>query len=100
VSAGYYLYVVMVMFMKPRDSAVALPAPTGGWTRSVVWGSVAVILIFGLFPDAIVSFTRRSAPALTTDAPAGANNPPLQRTAGGSAPEVVSMRPGLSISGR
>jgi NADH-quinone oxidoreductase subunit N len=67
VSAGYYLYVVMVMFMKPRAGGAALPARTGGWTRVVVWGSAAVILIFGLFPDAIVSFTQRSAPAVTKD---------------------------------
>jgi NADH-quinone oxidoreductase subunit N len=60
VSAGYYLYVVMVMFMKPRGSNLALPERTSGWTRAVVWGSAAVILIFGLFPDAIVSFTHRS----------------------------------------
>ncbi len=67
VSAGYYLYVVMVMFMKPRASAALLPARTGGWTRAVVWGSAAIILIFGLFPDAIVSFTQRSAPAVARD---------------------------------
>lgn len=60
VSAGYYLYVVMVMFMKPRNSDLVLPERTNGWTRAVVWGSAAVILIFGLFPDAIVSFTHRS----------------------------------------
>jgi NADH-quinone oxidoreductase subunit N len=65
VSAGYYLYVVMVMFMKPRASAALLPARTGGWTRAVVWGSAAVILIFGLFPDVIVSFTQRSAPVIS-----------------------------------
>jgi len=67
VSAGYYLYVVMVMFMKPRASALPLPARTGGWTRAVVWGSAAVILIFGLFPDAIVSLTQRSAPMMTRE---------------------------------
>src|SRR6202158_5639848 len=62
VSAGYYLYVVMVMFMKPRATSMLAPARTGGWTRAVVWASAAVILIFGLFPDAIVSLTQRSAP--------------------------------------
>jgi NADH-quinone oxidoreductase subunit N len=66
VSAGYYLYVVMVMFMKPRASMTPLPARTGNWTRAVVWGSAAVILIFGLFPDAIVSLTQRSAPTVTS----------------------------------
>jgi len=67
VSAGYYLYVVMVMFMKPRASGLALPARTGVWTQAVVWGSAAIILIFGLFPDAVVSFTQRSAPAVTKE---------------------------------
>ena len=67
VSAGYYLYVVMVMFMKPRASASPIPARTGGWTRAVVWASAAIILIFGLFPDAVVSFTQRSAPIVTKE---------------------------------
>jgi len=67
VSAGYYLYVVMVMFMKPRATGVAVPARTGAWTHAVVWGSAAIILIFGLFPDAVVSLTQRSAPSVKTD---------------------------------
>jgi NADH-quinone oxidoreductase subunit N len=67
VSAGYYLYVVMVMFMKPRASNLPLPAPTGGWTRVVVWGSAAVILIFGLFPDVVVSLTQRSTPSVNRE---------------------------------
>jgi NADH-quinone oxidoreductase subunit N len=67
VSAGYYLYVVMVMFMKPRASTAVLPERSSGWTRTVVWASAAVIIIFGLFPDAIVSFTQKSAPAVVRD---------------------------------
>jgi NADH-quinone oxidoreductase subunit N len=67
VSAGYYLYVVMVMFMKPRASNLPLPVRTGGWTRVVVWGSAAVILFFGLFPDVVVSLTQRSAPAVNRE---------------------------------
>jgi NADH-quinone oxidoreductase subunit N len=67
VSAGYYLYVVMVMFMKPRATAAVLPDRPGGWTRTVVWASVVIILVFGLFPDAIVSFTQRSAPVVSRD---------------------------------
>jgi NADH-quinone oxidoreductase subunit N len=62
VSAGYYLYVVMVMFMKPRSSGAVLPARTPRWTGTVVWASAAIILVFGLFPDALVSFARRSPP--------------------------------------
>jgi len=67
VSAGYYLYVVMVMFMKPRATGAVLPERSSGWTRAVVWASAAIILIFGLFPDAIVSFTQRSAPQVSRD---------------------------------
>jgi NADH-quinone oxidoreductase subunit N len=69
VSAGYYLYVVMVMFMKPRATGAPDPALTSGWTKTVVWASAAVIIIFGLFPDAIVAFTRRSAPVIGREAP-------------------------------
>jgi len=64
VSAGYYLYVVMVMFMKPRSNKAVLPDRAGGWTNAVVWASAAIILIFGLFPDALVSLTQRSIPAV------------------------------------
>jgi NADH-quinone oxidoreductase subunit N len=71
VSAGYYMYVVMVMFMKPRATAALVPGRTGAWTRTVVWASAAVILIFGLFPDAIVAFTRRSAPSIARAATPG-----------------------------
>jgi NADH-quinone oxidoreductase subunit N len=67
ISAGYYLYVVMVMFMKPRAATAITPARTGGWTHAVVWGSAAIILIFGLFPDALVSVTHRSTPVMTRD---------------------------------
>jgi len=67
VSAGYYLYVVMVMFMKPRAAAAVVPERASGWTSAVVWGSAAVILIFGLFPDAVVSFTQRSTPAVSKE---------------------------------
>jgi NADH-quinone oxidoreductase subunit N len=67
VSAGYYLYVVMVMFMKPRASTAVAPERTSGWTGAVVWASAAIILIFGLFPDAIVSLTQRSAPTVSRE---------------------------------
>jgi NADH-quinone oxidoreductase subunit N len=99
VSAGYYLYVVMVMFMKPRDNTVALPERTGGWTRAVVWGAAAVILIFGLFPDVIVSLTRRSTPAFTTDAPPGAEPSPFPRTTSEAKAEVVALGPDPLPSG-
>jgi NADH-quinone oxidoreductase subunit N len=100
VSAGYYLYVVMVMFMKPRDNTASLPERTGGWTRAVVWGSAAVILVFGLFPDAIVSLTRRSTPTLTTDAPAKQVPAGLPRTTSAANTGVVALRPDPLSSGK
>jgi NADH-quinone oxidoreductase subunit N len=97
VSAGYYLYVVMVMFMKPRTSAV-LPERAGGWTRAVVWASAAVILVFGLFPDAIVSFTRRSTPTMTTEVSARSTTSLPRSTSAANSP-VVAVRPDPSLNG-
>jgi len=85
VSAGYYLYVVMVMFMKPRTSTAPPVERAGGWTSFVVWASAAIILIFGLFPDAIVSFTHRSAPAV------GKQYPP---------PPTTATRDGVALTPR
>lgn len=76
VSAGYYLYVVMVMFMRPRpEGAAPLPA-LGPLSQAVIVGSVAFLLVFGIFPDPIVRWSRsgatleRTPPAMTTTAPA------------------------------
>ncbi|MEO8909351.1 MAG: NADH-quinone oxidoreductase subunit N [Gemmatimonadaceae bacterium] len=102
VSAGYYLYVVMVMFMKPRNAGAIVPERAGGFTRIVVWGSAAVILIFGLFPDAIVAFTRRSAPTVTTatDAAPQLREIPMPRPNTASGAEIITLRSDSSVSGR
>jgi len=60
VSAGYYLYVVMVMFMRPRadDAApVGSPAP---WTRSVIAIAAVLILVLGVLPNSVIRWTQRS----------------------------------------
>ncbi|MGQ0648843.1 MAG: NADH-quinone oxidoreductase subunit N [Gemmatimonadaceae bacterium] len=68
ISAGYYLGLVMVMFMKPRPAgAPALPA-VGGMARAVIVASVAIILIFGAYPDPIVQLVQRHS---TLGAPPG-----------------------------
>ncbi|HEX8726006.1 MAG TPA: NADH-quinone oxidoreductase subunit N [Gemmatimonadaceae bacterium] len=54
VSAGYYLYVVMVMFMKPRPEGAAVPGATPGLTRAVVVVSVVAILLLGVVPNRFV----------------------------------------------
>lgn len=64
VSAGYYLYVVMVMFMRPRG-AVTTPrlrtALGSGWpARAVVVVTAVAIVFFGLFPAPILTWAGRS----------------------------------------
>jgi NADH-quinone oxidoreductase subunit N len=72
VSAGYYLYVVMVMFMRPRPEDAAVPAPTPRLTRAVVLVTVLAILLLGVVPDNIVGLARAgviNAPAITVPRP-------------------------------
>jgi NADH-quinone oxidoreductase subunit N len=58
ISAGYYLYVVMVMFMKPRPE-LAPPLPRiGAMSQAVILASVVLLLVFGLFPDPVVRWAR------------------------------------------
>lgn len=58
ISAGYYLYVVMVMFMRPRPE-LAVPLPrVGSMSRAVILVSVVLLLFFGLFPDPVVNWAR------------------------------------------
>jgi NADH-quinone oxidoreductase subunit N len=57
VSAGYYLYVVMLMFMRPRADGALVPERAGGLTRMVLAISVALIIILGFAPDYAVRVT-------------------------------------------
>jgi len=57
VSAGYYLYVVMLMFMRPRAENALVPERAGGLTRMVLAVSVALILIMGVVPEFAVRLT-------------------------------------------
>jgi NADH-quinone oxidoreductase subunit N len=78
ISAGYYLYVVMVMFMKPRpEGAPALP-PISSMSRAVIVTSAVLLIVFGLFPDPVVRWSRAGT-ALSTGMPPDAAIP---RTAG------------------
>ena len=73
-SAGYYLYVVMVMFMRPRPhDAPVLPAVPGA-TRFVIAATVALILLFGVYPQPVIRFARAGTlvtPAIAAPTPAG-----------------------------
>jgi NADH-quinone oxidoreductase subunit N len=74
ISAGYYLYVVMVMFMRPRPDDAVTPAPASGLTRFVIAGAAVLIVVFGVFPDSVLRLTRSS--AAPTPPTAAAQLPP------------------------
>jgi NADH-quinone oxidoreductase subunit N len=77
VSAGYYLHIVRVMFMKPRPEGANDPAPAGPFTRVVLGLSVALVLLFGLVPARVVDWARDS----QISAPRAINAPRALRTA-------------------
>jgi NADH-quinone oxidoreductase subunit N len=58
VSASFYLYVVMVMFMRARPDDLPSPPRVGGVTRAVVGVAVTTLLVFGVFPSPIVRAVR------------------------------------------
>jgi NADH-quinone oxidoreductase subunit N len=70
VSAGYYLYVVMLMFMKPRPEGMLAPERSGGLTQLVLAVSVVLILLIGLVPDYMVRVARNGIPRMDVEASA------------------------------
>jgi NADH-quinone oxidoreductase subunit N len=78
ISAGYYLGVVLVMFMKPRadDALVVRPVPTG--TFLVIYLSAFTLLLFGVLPNGFVMLARDSVPISMVNAPAA---PPVTAAA-------------------
>ncbi len=64
ISAGYYLYVIMVMFMRPRRAEAPVVAVTPGWTRFVMVACAAAILILGIFPDYTIRYAAVGQPRL------------------------------------
>ena len=84
ISAGYYLYVIMVMFMRPRLVDAAVVGRTPGWTRFVMVACAAAILILGILPDYAVRYAavgqpRVSAPSDVGTARSGASPVTLTR---------------------
>lgn len=63
ISAGYYLQIVRVMFMKPRPEGAQEPAPVGNLTRIVLAVSVVLVLLVGLVPSRVVAWARENQPA-------------------------------------
>jgi len=66
VSAGYYLPVVMAMYMKPaQDDEVAARASLFGGARMVVATAVVALLLFGVWPNRALDVARQSGRDLT-----------------------------------
>ncbi|MGH7695645.1 MAG: NADH-quinone oxidoreductase subunit N [Gemmatimonadaceae bacterium] len=80
VSAGYYLEVVRVMFMRQRPEGATTPPNPRGLTRFVIYATAILLIVFGIYPDPVA----RLATAGTHRAP-GAPVPaatrPAERTA-------------------
>jgi NADH-quinone oxidoreductase subunit N len=87
ISAGYYLYVIRVMFMRPRLEGLALPARAGGLTRFVLVATVLLLLILGVVPDYVVRLTWAGRPQLRSPARVAP-----YAVGGGSAAPVVLRR--------
>ena len=75
ISAGYYLSVVIAMFMKPRPAGAAVLPPVGGLARAVIVGAVAILLAFGVYPEPLIKLVQRhsalGSPPSKVAAPAG-----------------------------
>jgi NADH-quinone oxidoreductase subunit N len=76
VSAGYYLWVVMLMFMRSRPESAPMPERSGGLTQMVLAVSVILILIIGVAPDYVVRIARNGIPRMQVEAPV----PPVSAT--------------------
>ena len=81
ISAGYYLYVVMVMFMRPRRDGAPVVGRTPGWTRFVMLACAAAILILGILPDYAVRYASVGQPRVTAPGDAAAAAPPRANSA-------------------
>jgi NADH-quinone oxidoreductase subunit N len=66
VSAGYYLRVIQIMFMRPRPAAPAATARAGFFTEAVVFSTVVVLLGFGLAPQWLVDVATKSVPTVVS----------------------------------
>jgi NADH-quinone oxidoreductase subunit N len=78
ISAGYYLYVIMVMFMRPRGSDVPVPPATPAWTQFVMVASAIAILVLGIAPDYTVRYTMIGVPKLGVRVQPAVTNPSQQ----------------------
>jgi NADH-quinone oxidoreductase subunit N len=78
-SAGYYLTVIAVMFMRPRPENAGTPGDAGALTKAVLGAAVALILLVGFAPTQVLRGVSRSGLRPPVLAPAQARPmPPAQ----------------------
>ena len=70
ISAGYYLPVIMAMYMKPARQRGGAPGESGSGRPPLVPSRVSVVavLLFGLWPGGVLDAGGRSASTLTQTA--------------------------------
>jgi NADH-quinone oxidoreductase subunit N len=79
ISAGYYLYVIMVMFMRPRGVGAPAVGRTGSLTRTVMVTCAAALLILGLAPDLVVRYAQVGYPDMRAPrGPMSSGTPPVR----------------------
>jgi NADH-quinone oxidoreductase subunit N len=61
VSAGFYLYLVTLMFMKDRPAGERV-GPTGAFTRFVIGGTAILIVALGVFSSPLINWAERGSP--------------------------------------
>jgi len=54
ISAAYYLYVITVMFMRPRPADAPEPPPVGRLTQMVIGATVVLIIFLGFAPTQLL----------------------------------------------
>lgn len=79
VSAGYYLAVVLAMFMRPRAANAPVVRPLRAPTFVVIYSSAIVLLFFGIFPAGFLGVARISVPNVVASVPASPPAPAMAR---------------------
>jgi len=83
VSAGYYLPVIMAMYMKPETSDTAhADVHLGRLGEVAVAAAVAALLVFGVWPNRLLDLAKTAGESVRP--PAAAPAPPASRAAPGS----------------
>jgi NADH-quinone oxidoreductase subunit N len=67
ISAFYYLWVLVRMFMRPRRDDMPVPEHAGGLTRMVLAVTVVLILALGIMPEGLVQVTRGGRPRMDVE---------------------------------